>query len=179
MTDEEASLLARVNKKDEEAIKVLFDKYYKAIVVGFQKRGVQVSDAKDAAQHAFIKLFRTRKKINSINHLKNLLFKVANNKLIDDHRQKLRHDENIEKILEALYPEFSEAEQERAEIRASFLQKKLDELPPEQKQVMQLAHCDGLDNEEVAEKMGINYQKVANIKTRVLKWLKKKLLFFS
>ena len=160
--EDDAELLARVQRGDERAMAVLFDRYSK-IVYSVSLRVLRdTASAEDVMQEIFMQIWRNPNSfVAAKGSLGGWLSVVARNRSIDTLRRK-RPSEQVEEMnLPSSTNLADEAERsilmERA--RAAVLL-----LPVEQRKTLEMAFFDGLTHSEIAEMTG---DPLGTVKTRI------------
>jgi RNA polymerase sigma-70 factor (ECF subfamily) len=159
-TDE--SLLERVEKKDQEAMASLFDRYG-GLVYSVALRVLKDSGrAEDLLQDVFFQLWRNPGSfVSSRGSLGAWLLVVTRNRAIDVLRRR-RPTESVDD-----YPIFS-GEDLTAEMERSAMMQKvrivLTSLPQEQRNALELAYFEGLTQTEISQRTG---DPLGTVKTRI------------
>ncbi len=170
---------------DENEFKTIFKLNYNPIV-GFCRQFIPDKDkAKSLAQEAFIKLWRNKGKVKTINGIRAFLYTAAKSECLNY----LRSEKNKAHYLNNKIQEREDSL--NREVLASFnfdslevlelkelIQKSIDELPEKCKQVFIKSRLEGKKNQEIAEEMGIAIKSVEANMTRALKILRSKLSDF-
>lgn len=125
----------------------------------------------DSVQELFIKLWMKRDKLPEVKSVKAYLMTSLRRHILNKIRN--RHLAEL-KVSVSLQPdiEFSQDEIVMKKEQDSILQKKilelLNTLPKRQKEVIYLHYFAGMDHNQIAAVMGINYQSVSNLKQRAI-----------
>jgi RNA polymerase sigma-70 factor (ECF subfamily) len=166
-TDE--MLIEAVAQGDQGALSELYDRYAAAIFGLTLKITGQREVAEELTQEVFLRVWRRAGTFSAGRAVAPWLFGIAHNIAVDDlRRQRARpqpvYEDPERPILTtiaddgpAVEEEAWHAEQRRAIFRA------LDQLPPDQRQVLELAYYGGLTQREIADRTG---SPLGTIKTR-------------
>lgn len=170
---EDGQLVRRCLKGDERAYGRLLEKYRRP-VYGIVRRMIpNDEEARDIAQEAFIRAFRSLKTFDPERSFANWIFRIATNLCIDHHRRRklatvplVRTDKDGEEErqveVEASGPtpaeEFSDRERSRR------LLEMVNALPPLYRAVLLLRHMEGRSYEEIA---GILDLPLGTVKARI------------
>ncbi len=166
-------LLMQLRDGNERAFSVVFDTYHRYLYVIACRYLMSESNAEDAVQHTFMRLWEGRESFDYKTGIKNLLFTILKNYMLNE----IRHNNlAIQKNYELA--QFGE------EMEADFLQnledtdfkthlyKLIDQLPPQKREVCLLKIQQGMTNQEVADAMNISIPTVKSHYTQVIKLLR-------
>lgn len=161
---DEAELILRLQKGDNGAFTTLYRKYNKLLYAVIYKYLKDNEMAEDIVQHAFLKLWETRTLLQENMSIRNYLYTIAKNQVLNEIRNQTS---TIEKNYK-LSKEKSEIEDtlskhiEDKDMIAAF-HSILSELPHRQQQVCFYRLEEGLSAAEVAEKMNISVSTVKSL----------------
>lgn len=137
------------NAIEQEFIKT-YDQFADAV---FRHCVFRVSDrekAKDIAQGSFVRLWEYMSQGKEIDNMRALLYRIANNLIIDEYRKKkvvsldqMRDDEGFDIGFESMHDIESRDEYEHA-------QALLERLPDKYREALVMRHIDGLSVKEIA-----------------------------
>jgi RNA polymerase sigma-70 factor (ECF subfamily) len=158
--------------------RLLFDTYFDAIRSFVFYRCGDKDVASDVAQEVFMKVWEKRHQWSNDN-LKPLLYKMANDMLVDAIRKTANQsDFETNMILEdqsALSPEEEMVHKELA----SQYAKALEEMPEGQRIVFLMSRNDELKYHEIAERLEIGIKAVEKRMSAALRFLKTEFLFIE
>jgi RNA polymerase sigma-70 factor, ECF subfamily len=159
---DDAALLAQVQRGDETAMASLFDRYSKIVYSVALRVLRDPASAEDVLQEVFMQIWRNPNSfIATRGSLGGWLAVVARNRSIDALRRK-RPSETVEDMaLASNYDLADEAE------RNSLMEKArgvIRQLPMEQRKTLEMAFFDGLTHSEIAEMTG---DPLGTVKTRI------------
>ena len=169
LVENEKDLLQDVAAGNELAFRKLFQGYWKkvyAVSVDFTKSEPL---AEEIVQDVFLKIWLKREGLVSVLKFDDYLFTVARNHIYNTLRKKtaeqsfLKHLENH--FLENSY--FPEKDIHFKETR-DLVNKAVELLPAQQRMVFTLSRNEGLDHNQIAEKLGISKLTVKSHMTRAL-----------
>jgi RNA polymerase sigma-70 factor (ECF subfamily) len=177
--EESNQIFERIQNEDKTAFELLYKKLFPRLK-DFAFRIVKDEDlSKDIIQDVFIKLWEKKKEIVIVN-IEAFIFKVLRNQCIS-HIKNLKIIENIKVNLNSL----SHAEElyridfvkdEPYLLVEKELQSEVDKiinsLPDQCKNVFHLSRIEGLKNREIAERLSINIKNVERHITRALRTFK-------
>lgn len=171
---DEHTLLKLAAAGNETAFELLFMKYRQKLY-GFmlQLNGSPVA-AEDIVQEVFFKLWKERDKLADITHFNSYLFRMAQNRAINDFRKMARA--TLLPIEEAGHPETTPSSAPHEEIAFKALRERvheiIDTLPPQQRKVYLLNREQGLKHEEIARLLDISPSTVNKHLVQALKTLR-------
>ena len=156
----DAVLMQRVAALDTAAFAVVYDRH-SAAAFGVARRLVGPSGADDVVQEAFLGVWRSAGAYDSAcGPLAAWLLQVVRNRGIDALRKAAVHDRRRAEIEsdrpdeQFVAPDCTEDRVLAAE-RAQAAQAALAALPPDQREVLDLAYYGGLSQAEIAERLGV------------------------
>lgn len=174
--DDEA-LLARVAGGDSRALELLYDRYAR-IVYGVALRMLGVAElAEDVVQETFWRVWRRSSTFQAgRGHVSSWIFGIAHNLSIDElRRQRSRpnqvYDEDDRPVLRDMEdPRLDVAGAALEQERHRFVRAAMEQIPGEQREVLELAYFGGLSQSEIAARL---HSPIGTVKTRVRLGLQK------
>jgi RNA polymerase sigma-70 factor (ECF subfamily) len=144
-----------VHQGDVRAFEVIFDRHSRvAYSLAYRMCGRQAM-AEDIVQEAFLSLWRTGARYDRVRgSVRSWVLSVVHNRAIDAFRRDAPgenrevHDEGVAERIAA--PELTETEVERRD-DVRQVRQALEGLPPDQRQVIELAYFGGFSHSEIAE----------------------------
>ncbi|MDR0429531.1 MAG: RNA polymerase sigma-70 factor [Tannerellaceae bacterium] len=170
-TDEE--LLIRLQGNDEGAFAMIYERYHKGLYVIAYKYLKDQELTKDAVQHIFLKLWEYRSLQNINISLKNYLFTMLKNHVLNEIRNNLTAMEKnyeISQMSEEADNEFVLAIEKQDLIQQ--LHKAIEYLPEQKKKVCIYKLKDNLSNKDIADKMHISIPTVKTHYSQAIQFLK-------
>jgi RNA polymerase sigma-70 factor (family 1) len=171
-TYNEAELLERVAKGDEDAFSILFQQYFRPLCFFAQSFVDDVDAAKDIAQEALYKLWNRRENFLTLENIKAFLYISVKNACLNylkaEQRRTVRHQEVVRQA------EQQEDFLEMLAIKEELLQKillEIDSLPDKYGSIIRLAFVEGLSHQQIAERLSIPAATVRKQKERGVKLL--------
>lgn len=138
------------------------------IALGFDREEV-----KDAIQNTFVYLWEHHETLGNVENGKAYLFFALRNRLIREQKQTKREQTFWQRLLASKDVQQSiDMDWIDAEIEVENhqnIRQIIGEMSPREREVIQLRFYEGLDNQAIAEIMGISKQGVANLLVRTLK----------
>lgn len=175
LTDE-IGLLHKIAEGDERAFGQVYDfHYHKVYTFAFYilKSDVQ---AEEVAQETFLKLWKQGDQLKNIKNLEGFLITVSRNRALDILRRN-KLEVRTSQLRNKEWVEMHNETEERILLNDThkIIQKAIDQLPAQQRQVYQLCHQEGLKYEKVAEKLNLSVFTVQSYMKLALKNLRKQL----
>lgn len=164
-------LMEGVRRGDGRAIAALYDRYNRLVYsLGYRMLGDREA-AEELVQEVFLRAWRQAQTYQpSLGRLSTWLLGIARNLAVDELRRRgsrpQRTDGDVEEQLEHIASTSTDepAEQLAISTRREEVLRALDELPPPQREVMELAYYGGLTQSEIAERLN---QPLGTVKTRM------------
>jgi RNA polymerase sigma-70 factor, ECF subfamily len=159
---DDAALLALVQKGDEYAMSSLFDRYSKVVYSVALRVLRDPASAEDVLQEVFMQIWRNPEGfVAARGSLGGWLAVVSRNRSIDTLRRK-RPTEQVDGMeLASNYNLANEAERNNMMEKARVV---IHQLPVEQRKTLEMAFFDGLTHSEIAEMTG---DPLGTVKTRI------------
>ncbi len=170
-TDEELLTLLRNN--DENAFTAIYERYHKGLYVIACKYLKEQELAKDAVQNIFLKLWEYRSLRNINISLRNYLFTMLKNHVLNEIRNNVTAMEKIYTIsqtCEEANDEFISKMEEQDLMQQVY--KAIERLPEQKKTVCMYKLRDNLSNKDIADKMHISIPTVKTHYAQAIRFLK-------
>ena len=148
------NLLARIAAGDTAAYDLLFRKYYASMVLYTDNILKNKSESEDLVSDLFCTLYNKRAKLAEVKFEKSYMFTLLHNRVIDVLRRKKRFQQ--EELRDFVSEDSVEEVIFEVELYAR-LNEAIDHLPRKCADVLRLK-MEGLDDCEIAEKLGIQYE---------------------
>lgn len=172
--NEDYSLFLLIKKHDEEAFAAVYQKYHAYLYALALKYLKDEEMAEDALQYVFVKLWESAPRIELEVNLKNYLYTMLKNHVLNQIRNN-KHTISIQyaDAQEAFVDEDLFTEALYSKELSSLLQKGIEQLPPQKREVCQLKLEESISNQEIADRMGITIHTVKSHYQESLKMLRK------
>lgn len=166
---DERELIARLQKRDEAAFEELIRQYEKKVYTLCFRMCGNSEDAEEAAQDAFLALWRGIDRFRQESTLSTWIYRLATNACIDTLRRRKKQSGSVSLDDEELFVDAvdtSPQPQETVEHREAqkLLQEGLSTLPEEYRKVLILREIEGLSYTEIAESASIE---LGTVKSRI------------
>ena len=154
-TDDE--LLILLQKGNERAFTAIYERYHKLLYVLAYKYLKDNDTAKDAVQQIFLKLWESRSLFSIHINLRNYLYTMLKNHLLNEIRTNYTAlEKNYELAQETIEYENEILSKLEEKEMTEQLYRAIDGLPEQKKAVCLYKLKDSLSNQEIAEKMQIS-----------------------
>lgn len=168
---DETSLLAKIAQQDQAALAALYDRYARVLyALAFKMLGT-VEEAEEVVLDVFHQVWRTAPRYDAKKaRVDAWLFMQARSRALDRLRARERMTRvtdattDAAKSLAATYPSTNPEEEVLIKERRATVIAALQQLPKEQRYVLELAYYKGLTHKEIAAETGIA---LGTIKTRI------------
>lgn len=169
-------LLSRLQNGDEKAFTAIYERYNKMLYVLAYKYLKDTFLAEDIVQQVFLKLWESRSLFVGSVHLRNYLYTMTKNLVLNEIRDNLSDMEKNYAVIQNA-PEFEDKLQSAWEEKDLFqhFYKILAELPEQKRKVCLLKIRDNLSNQEVADKLHISVPTVKSHYSQAIKLLRDKM----
>lgn len=165
---------------NDQAYAYIYEKYVQDLFIFGRQYSVDRELVKDCIQDVFIKIYKNRAKLTSINNVKLYLFISLKNNILSELKKSPNWTEWIDNIHPDVFmedtPENLYIAKEDDEIQSEQINKMIEELSPRQQKVIHYRFVECLSIPEIQELMGINYQSVVNLLQRSIIKIRKSFL---
>jgi len=165
------ALLQQVAKGDENAFAGLVRLYWKNIYAHALSWVRSAEEAEELTQDIFLKVWHAREQITRIENFENWLFIISRNTIVSAVRKKLNRPTFIQ-----------EQEMEERSLRPDALSESRQHyqvllngiglLPEKRQEVFRMSRLEGLTHEQIAERLGIHKDTVAQYIVKAVAFLK-------
>lgn len=173
----DTELFHRIQKGDEKAFTIAYELYNKLIYVLSYRYLMDEERAKDVVQYVFVKLWEYRAELNIGISLKNFLFTMAKNYILNLIRNENTALEKQYEIAQQVlgYEDDLVEKLERREQMSLFYQA-LAKLPEQKKRICVMTIREEMSNKEIAERLNVSINTVKTHYAEALKLLRRELL---
>ena len=173
----DTELFHRIQKGDEKAFTIAYELYNKLIYVLSYRYLMDEERAKDVVQYVFVKLWEYRAELNIGISLKNFLFTMAKNYILNLIRNENTALEKQYEIAQQVlgYEDDLVEKLERREQMSLFYQA-LAKLPEQKKRICVMKIREEMSNQEIAERLNVSINTVKTHYAEALKLLRRELL---
>ena len=166
---DERELIARLQKRDEAAFEELIRQYEKKVYTLCFRMCGNSEDAEEAAQDAFLALWRGIDRFRQESSLSTWIYRLATNACIDTLRRRKKQSGSVSLDDEELFVDAVDTSPQPQETvehleAQKLLQEGLSALPEEYRKVLILREIEGLSYTEIAESASIE---LGTVKSRI------------
>jgi RNA polymerase sigma-70 factor (ECF subfamily) len=172
---EDLELLAQIGQQDRDALATLYERYGRRVFALAVRILSDPIGAEEVTQDVFMSVWRRGASYTSKKgKFTTWLFSIAHNRTIDElrkrRRDRSRENDDIDDHLNIQSGDISPADAAVAQSEYAKIRAAMENLPREQKNVVELSYFKGLTQTEIATKTG---QPLGTVKTRMRLALKK------
>ena len=170
-------LLDRLIKGDESAFNALYEAYSKPMYLRIMYLIKDSDETDDLVQELFIRIWVNRKGLDIERSFQSYMYTVAQN-LVYNYFRKVAHDQSLIQslLLKGVGRYLNGEELLENKEGAELLQRAIDQLTPQKKQVFNLCKIEGKSYEETSQIMGISIATVNSHMTKSIQSIKEYLL---
>ncbi len=153
----EIELLAEMAAGNQAAFTLLYRHYSKPLYAKILQLVKDEETAKELLQEVFFKIWLQREKLDPSKSFRSFLFTIAVN-LVYDHFRKLSKDKkHAESVLQTAIDYYTHTEEAiNSKESLELIQKAIDQLPPQRRQIYMLCKIDGKSYDQVAQLLSIS-----------------------
>jgi RNA polymerase sigma-70 factor (ECF subfamily) len=176
MKSPETRLAQRLNNKEEQAFRDVYNLYKRRLFTFLVRFAIDREDAKEIVSDAFVALVnrvRQNKPFDDEKHINNFLFEVVRNAAINQLRpvkgQAAQKDTFVHMLLESEWHAYNQR------VEAELLQNiysAAERLPEKCKTIFKMHYLENLGFGEIAARLGLSTQTVRNQKSRAIQLLR-------
>ena len=170
----DATLLAHLAADDASALDALLARYWSPLVMFIARLAGSSEAAEDAVQETFCRLWERRRTWRVEGSVGGLLFRLARNIAISEHRH-LQAEDRAAGVAVELTPRHHDAPELPDDALRAELERAIAALPPRRREVFLLRVVHDLSYKEIGAVMGTSPQTVANQLSHALAELRVKL----
>lgn len=180
---DEDVMLDKIREGDKQTYRLLFENYYKVLILYATSLTKNEPKAEDLVQNVFINLWTKRDTLEIRSSINSYLYKSVYNLFINDYRKELRNDNVLDKIHYEVLQQTIEEEENSIKSKLDWVNKEIDSLPPKSKEIFVMNKRRGLSYKEIASILDISENTVDSHISRALKQIRKNIpksfLFFN
>ena len=146
----------------EPTLDELLTLHWGPLVAYAQRLLDDVASAEDVVQHAFVRLWESRRAMPEGDGARALLYRVVRNLAFNERRRHRIHDHwTLEQLVDEPEVLPADALLEQKELRTA-IESAVEQLPPRRREIFVLSRFHELSNEEISAVLAISPQTVAN-----------------
>lgn len=172
----DTAILTALANDDEQAFAALYHKYHQKLFYFVLNLTQSQQTAEDTLQEVFVKIWADRKQLTGIANFNAWIFRVTKNQVLNGLRRMAQETLILAEIARDINPgtEDTYAILSYKDVHA-VLKAGMDELPPQQKRVMELSRDEGLKYEEIGARLNISPLTVKKHAAQALQYLREKI----
>lgn len=179
MMDKEAAFLQKINERQIEAYKILYNDFYPALVVYASAFVASDGAAEDIVQELFVTMWEKKVTFSSYLAFKTYLYKFVKNAALNYLKHQNVEGRYAEYIKEISLEEELDENELNKEDEYRLLFQAIDELPSRCREIF-LMSLEGKKNKEIADLLQVSIDTVKTQKMRAMRRLKEQAnLLFS
>lgn len=179
MVDKNAIFLQKINERQIEAYRTLYNDFYPALVVYVSSFVASDEVAEDIVQELFVSMWENQVTFTSYLSFKTYLYKFVKNAALNYLKHLNVERRYTEYIKEMPWEEELEDSELNMEEEYRLLFQAIDELPPRCREIF-LMSLEGKKNKEIAELLQISIDTVKTQKLRAMRHLRERMsILFS
>ena len=160
----------------EEVFRAMHDPMLRYVVSLIRSKAT----ARDIVHDAFVKLWTVRHTLDPDRSLKAFLYRMVRNLAFNNRRNRITRDAKIDLVRDTISEPFARPDESldahhlKIQLRAW-----MDELPPRQREALELSRFEGLSHEEIATVMQVSPRTVNNHVVKAMKHLRHRILAYE
>jgi RNA polymerase sigma-70 factor (ECF subfamily) len=175
----DTTLLTALANDDEQAFATLYHRYHQKLFYFVLNFTQSQQTAEDVLQEIFVKIWSERKQLAGITNFNAWIFRVTKNHVLNSLKRMARETLILAEIARDMNAANPGTEDTYAilgykDVHA-VLKTGMNELPPQQKLVMELSRDEGLKYEEIGERLNISPLTVKKHAAQALQYLREKI----
>lgn len=171
-------LIEELTEGNQEAFRMVFKAAYpqvRAFSKGFTKND---ADADDIAQQVFIKLWTKRAILANVRNFETYLYTITKNTVLNHMASQKAFMVDISDVRNLSTENTSPLEQIEASDLQLLIDMTVENMPPQRQAVYKLSRVEGLSNDQIAERLGLQKKTVENHLNLALGEIRKVLKMF-
>lgn len=171
-------LIEELTEGNQEAFRTVFKAAYpqvRAFSKGFTKND---ADADDIAQQVFIKLWTKRAILANVRNFETYLYTITKNTVLNHMASQKAFMVDISDVRNLSTENTSPLEQIEASDLQLLIDMTVENMPPQRQAVYKLSRVEGLSNDQIAERLGLQKKTVENHLNLALGEIRKVLKMF-
>jgi RNA polymerase sigma-70 factor (family 1) len=172
----DTAILTALANDDEQAFAALYHKYHRKLFYFVLNLTQSQQTAEDALQEVFVKIWADRKQLAGISNFNAWIFRITKNHVLNGLRRMAQETLILAEIARDINAGTDDtyALLSYKDVHA-VLKAGMNELPPQQKLVMELSRDEGLKYEEIGARMNISPLTVKKHAAQALQYLREKI----
>ncbi|SFD18956.1 RNA polymerase sigma factor [Flavobacterium phragmitis] len=172
---DEKKLLLELSQGSEVAFTNMYNQYKNnaySTALRITKSKIQ---AEEAVQDIFLKIWQNRENLAEVTHFENYLYIISRNHLFNSIKKIARETSQIAEFNQKEAGIIDTDSNIKDEQYNTILNQIVEQLPPQQQKVYQMAKIDGLSHQKIGEDLGISTETVKKHMAQALKFIRLKI----
>jgi RNA polymerase sigma-70 factor (ECF subfamily) len=167
---DEMILAGQIKNGNQLAFATIYDRYHKNMFVLARRYLKSQEMAEDAVQQVFVNFWVNRSNINEVLNIRSFLFTALKNHTLNTIRdERSAIAKNYEFLMESVQDSDNGNEIEGSLEITSLIEKAVQNLSPQRRQIFYLKIMEGCSNQEIADKLTISINTVKSQYYHILK----------
>ncbi|MEG3656780.1 RNA polymerase sigma-70 factor [Arenibacter palladensis] len=156
----EIEAVIAMKEGDRSAFRHLFNTFYDRLVAYITTFTHDKIQSEDIVQHAFIRFWEDKSKLDETKSPKAYLYAIAYNRYIDTIKKAKKQEKLLSQIWERALVDRIQEDSDALEERIQKMKQVIDSLPPKCREIIMLNKIQGVKYKEIADRMGISVKTV-------------------
>lgn len=172
---DEKKLLLELSQGSEPAFTSMYNLYKNNVYATALRITKSKIQAEEAVQDIFLKIWQNRENLAEVTHFENYLFILSRNHLFNSIKKIARETNQIIEFDKKEAGFIDTDSNIKDEQYNTILNQIVEQLPPQQQKVYQMAKRDGLSHQKIGEDLGISTETVKKHMAQALKFIRLKI----
>ncbi len=156
----EIEAVVAMKKGNRRAFRYLFNTFYDRLVAYITTYTHDKIQSEDIVQHAFIRLWEDKSKLDESKSPKAYLYAIAYNRYIDTVKNAKKQEKLLSQIWQRALADRIQEDSDALEERIQKMKQVIDTLPPKCREIIIMNKIQGIKYKDIAEHMGISVKTV-------------------
>lgn len=172
---DEKKLLLELSQGSEPAFTNIYNLYKNNVYSTALRITKSKIQAEEAVQDIFLKIWQNRENLAEVTHFENYLYIISRNHLFNSIKKIARETSQITEFNQKEAGIIDTDSNIKDEQYNTILNQIVEQLPPQQQKVYQMAKRDGLSHQKIGEDLGISTETVKKHMAQALKFIRLKI----
>ena len=172
---DEKKLLLELSQGSELAFTNMYNQYKNNVYSTALRITKSKIQAEEAVQDIFLKIWQNRDVLAEVDHFENYLYIISRNHLFNSIKKIARETSQIAEFNQKEAGIIDTDSNIKDEQYNTILNQIVEQLPPQQQKVYQMAKRDGLSHQKIGEDLGISTETVKKHMAQALKFIRLKI----
>ena len=153
-------ILSALSHGDEKTFDFIFEQFYPKIKFFVTRLTGNEEEAENITQDIFMQLWIKRERLESIEKFDSYVYAMAKNAGLNFIKKSLLRESKLPEGIQQVASGDSQEDSLYYKELESIIEKEIDKMPRQRRQVFEMSREEGLSNAEIAEKLGISKRTV-------------------